>query len=96
MIFWTKPYELGSINTQLTMLLSVLFIAIFGKSYIVYVLLLPIPTHCRRKVDTLLLPGNHRKHNYCESSWDDCEYVHSKYCVQKYAKIKHEFKYSSF
>ena len=41
------------------MLLSVVFIAIFGKSYIVYVLLLQIPTHCHRKVDTLLLPGNH-------------------------------------
>jgi hypothetical protein len=55
----TKPYELGSINTQLTMLLSVVFIAIFGKSYIVYFSVPAIPTHCRRQVDTLLLPGNH-------------------------------------
>ena len=41
------------------MILSVVFIAIFGKSYIVYFSVPAIPTHCRRKVDTLLLPGNH-------------------------------------
>ena len=41
--FWTKPYEPGSIITQLTMLLSVVFIAIFGKSYIVYFLFLQYP-----------------------------------------------------
>ena len=38
--FWTNPYEPGSITTRLTMLLSVVFIAIFGKSYIVYFLFL--------------------------------------------------------
>ena len=40
---WTKPYEPGSINTQLTMLLFVVFIAIFDKSYIVYFLFLQYP-----------------------------------------------------
>ena len=41
------------------MILSVVFIAIFGKSYIIYFSVPAIPTHCRRQVDTLLLPGNH-------------------------------------
>ena len=41
--FWTKPYEPGSINNRLTMLLSAVFIAIFGKSFKVYFLFLQYP-----------------------------------------------------
>ena len=47
--FWTKPYEPGSINTRLSMLLSVVFMAIFGKSYIVYVLFLQYPLNVVEK-----------------------------------------------
>ena len=57
---------------QLTMLLSVVFIAMFGKSYIVYFLFLKY----------LLIVGYTitagrllRKHSYCGSSWDYYGYM---------------------
>ena len=84
--FWTKPYEPEIINNQITMLLSAVFIAIFGKPFIVYFLFLQYPLTVVEKWIHYYCRESHRKQQYCGRSWDYCDYVHSKFCVQKYVK----------